>query len=207
MNSINSARAMFYGLLSSLFAKEVERDLLSELMSEQGQVFLQHLANEDSFQPHIGVLNDKLKSLSSERDLLELAADFCGLFLVSGKHSASPYAGQYLEKDSAELFGEYHQSMVNFLTEHEMQLHSDFPEPADHIAVIFAYLSYLCSNASRAEQLSFIDNYLLTWVESFAQQVQQHDQQGFYSALASLSRAWLEFDRENLVNENADNAE
>ncbi len=210
----SQARAIVYNLLSSLFAKEVTTDLVAQLTSEQGQSFLNSLALEPSISASINEINTKLATLNTEESLLELAADFCGLFLVDGRTSVSPYAGQYLharpnnevksesgsrkKKERVELFGELHQQMTEFLTDSKLQIHSDFPEPSDHIAVILAYVAHLCVTTEPKEQLNFINHYLITWLCDFTQQVNKNDQGSFYSALADLTLKWLTIDVKSL---------
>jgi len=206
----NQARAVVYNFLSSLFAKEVTADLVAQLTSEQGQSFLDSLALEPSLSASVNEMNAKLGTLNNEESLLELAADFCGLFLVDGKTSVSPYAGQYLsaepsspaikelegkrKKDKIQIFGELHQQMTEFLTDNKLQIHSDFPEPGDHIAVILAYTAHLCVSAEHKEQLQFINCYLITWLSDFTSQVNKHDHGLFYSAVANLTLQWLQID-------------
>lgn len=150
--------------------------------------------------------------LDSEESLLELAADFCGLFLVDGRTSVSPYAGQYIanelssslsngdtisgkkKADKIQIFGELHQQMTEFLTNSNMQIHSDFPEPADHLAVMLAYLGHLCLSTSVDNQISFIETYLMTWLANFTQQVKKHDAGTFYAAVAELTLEWIKLE-------------
>lgn len=207
----NQARAIVYNFLSSLFAKELTKDLVAQLSSEQGQVFLHSLAFEPSLKVCINRINAKLNELNNERALIELAADFCGLFLVDGRTSASPYAGQYLNDEPTNIkstdkkskkihvFGDFHQQIANFLVKSNMQVHRDFPEPSDHIAVILAYTAHLCESTNTQNQLNFINNYLMSWINEFTQQVHLHDQGLFYSAIAELTLKWLEIDVEDLT--------
>lgn len=213
----SQARTIVYNLLSSLFAKEVTSDLVTNLTSTQGQSFLNSLALEPSLSASINKINAKLTSLNSEEELLELAADFCGLFLVDGRTSVSPYAGQYLsakkdgeqkdklsnesgsrkKKDRVELFGELHQKMTEFLTDNKLQIHSDFPEPGDHIAVILAYVAHLCVTTEPKEQRNFIKRYVISWLGDFTQQVKIHDPSCFYAAVAELTTEWIKLDIDN----------
>jgi len=194
----NKARAIVYNLLSSLFAKEINKELVAQLRSEQGQSFLNSLALEPTLAPSINEINARFAQLDSEESLLELAADFCGLFLVDGKTSVSPYAGQYLDcepsKEKTSLFGEYHQEMTELLISCDLQIHSDFPEPSDHIAVILAYVAHLCTSTSPLHQLNFIDTYLMPWLSSFNEQVKKHDPSGLYTAITELTLEWLKMD-------------
>ncbi|RTR32833.1 molecular chaperone TorD [Shewanella atlantica] len=197
-SAINQARGMVYQLLSSLFAKEVDHQLLHELTSEQAQGFWAQLASESAFKADVDTLVSVLSELKSDKALLELAADYCGLFLVGTKHSASPYASLYLEDaeggstDEPTLFGEQHQLMLQFLKQSQLQVQSSFPEPADHLAVILAYAAHLCNTADEAAQLEFIESYLNNWVGNFAAKVTQCDSGQFYSALTRLTQSWIQ---------------
>ncbi len=206
-------RAIVYNFLSSLFAKELNKELVAQLTSEQGRSFLSSLAFEPSLAAAIDSIKSQLATLNSEKSLLELAADFCGLFLVDGRTSVSPYAGQYLDidlnntestkrkSDKVQLFGDFHQQMTEFLNNSDMQVHNDFPEPGDHIVVILAYAAHLCASANSQNQLNFIENYLMNWLPQFTQQVIKHDQGIFYSAVAELTLKWLEIEVEDLTQE------
>jgi TorA-specific chaperone len=212
----NQARAIVYNFLSSLFAKEVTTDLVAQLTSAQGQHFLSSLALEPSLSASVNEINAKLGKLNSKESLLDLAADFSGLFLVDGRTSVSPYAGQYLstkpdeeandklgskrKKDKTQLFGDLHQQMTEFLTDNKLQIHSDFPEPSDHISVILAYIAHLCVTKGSMQQFNFINSYLMTWLSDFTQQVNEHDHGLFYCYVADLTLAWLNVDIEFLPN-------
>ncbi|WP_076412739.1 molecular chaperone TorD [Shewanella sp. UCD-KL12] len=210
-DAINQARGMVYRLLSSLFAKEIDHQLLHELTSEQAKAFWAQLASEPAFKQDVDALTHVLENLKSDRALMELAADYCGLFLVGTKHSASPYASLYLnaedssgkssKDDEPTLFGEQHQQMVHFLKQSQLQVQSSFPEPADHIAVILAYVEHLCKTAKDTEQVEFIESYLVTWLGNFAAKVTQCDSGEFYCALARLTQSWVEADLKGLKEE------
>lgn len=199
-NAVNQGRAMVYRLLSSLFAKEVDHSLLHELTSEQALTFWSQLASQTEFKADVDTLVEVLIQLKSDRDLLELAADYCGLFLVGTKHSASPYASLYLENSGTGkgneplLFGEQHQMMVNFLKMSKLQVQTSFPEPADHLAVILAYVAYLCDSGKGFEtdavQLEFIESNL-SWLGNFTAKVTTCDTGKFYNVLARLTQHWV----------------
>ncbi|WP_299787090.1 molecular chaperone TorD [uncultured Shewanella sp.] len=199
-SAINQARGMVYQLLSSLFAKEVDHQLLHELTSKQAQDFWAQLGSEQAFKSDVDILVSVLNELKSDKALLELAADYCGLFLVGTKHSASPYASLYLQEgeenrgDEPALFGEQHQLMLQFLKQSQLQVQSNFPEPADHLAVILAYAAHLCKTADDATQLEFIESYLNNWLGNFAAKVTQCDSGRFYSALTRLTQSWIQAD-------------
>lgn len=198
--SVNQARASIYQLLSSLFAKEVDHQILHELTSAQAMAFWQQLGSEPSFSQDVEMIVAKLQTLTSDKALLELAADYCGLFLVGTKHSASPYASLYLQKQASSdddhplLFGEQHQQMSQFLKQSQLQVQSEFPEPADHIAVMLAYVAHICVNQDLAQQCEFVQHNLANWLANFVNKVAEVDQGSFYLPLARLTQSWVESD-------------
>lgn len=196
---LNSARNRVYKLLSSLFAKELDRAMRDELTGDQAQDFWQQLATQPEFTLHVSAIVVTLARLKYDEDLLELAADYCGLFLVGTKHSASPYASLYLGEQQPTLFGQQHQQMVGFLQQNQLQLRGDFAEPADHLAVILAYAGHLALNGSESAQLNFLQNNLTNWLSHFVSQVEKTDQGSFYTALAKLTVAWIDSDIEWLL--------
>lgn len=191
MIAMNTARQRVYQLLSSLYAKELDRPMINELNGETAQNFWQQLATEPQFAPHIQTLVDRVHALTSKEQQLELAADYCGLFLVGTRNSASPYASLYNQNKEDLLFGELHHQIIAFLKQHKLQVQSDFVEPADHIAVILAYAGHLAINADIDEQTVLLKGYLANWLPTFASQVKQSDPSGFYTAVTQLTLAWV----------------
>ncbi|MCL1092582.1 molecular chaperone TorD [Shewanella kaireitica] len=206
-NPVNQARSTIYQLLSSLFAKEIDHKTLHELTSTQAQAFWSQLAAEASFKADVDVLVAEFAKLNSDKALLELAADYCGLFLVGTKNSASPYASLYLtdtpvaKGDEPLLFGEQHQQMTQFLKQSQLQVQSEFPEPADHLAVILAYVAHINMHCSNQQQLEFIRDNLANWLATFVAKVAKVDTGNFYIALAQLTLAWVNSDLEWLESE------
>ncbi len=207
INPVDQVRSTIYQLLSSLFAKEVDHKTLHDLTSEQAQQFWAQLSSESEFKADVNTLVAELATLKTDKALLELAADYCGLFLVGTKHSASPYASLYLTDKPAKkgdeplLFGEQHQQMTQFLKQSQLQVQSEFPEPADHLAVILAYVAHLCTHSTAAEQHDFIKANLANWLNNFVAKVTEVDTGNFYQALARLTYSWVKSDAEWLESE------
>ncbi|MCL1137786.1 molecular chaperone TorD [Shewanella pneumatophori] len=207
INPVDQVRSTIYQLLSSLFAREIDHKTLHDLTSEQAQQFWAQLSSESEFKADVNTLVAELARLKTDKALLELAADYCGLFLVGTKHSASPYASLYLTDKPAKkgdeplLFGEQHQQMTQFLKQSQLQVQSEFPEPADHLAVILAYVAHLCTHSTEAEQHDFIKANLANWLNNFVAKVTEVDTGNFYQALARLTYAWVKSDAEWLESE------
>ena len=194
-NETSQIRAMVYELFSSLFAKELNCQTLGKLCTLEARLFWGQLGSEPKFTDAVNELLFAIDKLQTNDDLLELAADYCGLFLMNGKHGAAPYAGFYNgSPESPELFNEQHQQMMTFLQESHLQVQGDFPEPADHISVILAYVGHLCRHHGEQQQRQFLLSHLDSWLAAFVARVEQHDPGQFYRALARLTLAWTRED-------------
>lgn len=191
INDMNTARHRVYQLLSRLFAKELDWQMVKELNGNAAQAFWLQLATQSEFRPHVDAVVSVLAGLKTKANLLELAADYCGLFLVDTHNSVSPYASFYMGDRDTTLFGEQHQKITAFLQQHKLQIQSEFSEPADHIAVILAYAGHLALYGNPKNQIDFLQAYLASWLDRFVLQIEKTDPGRFYSALAQLTLAWL----------------
>ncbi|MGI2023067.1 molecular chaperone TorD [Shewanella sp. MF08487] len=192
---INHARALVYQLLSSLFAREIDEKRLKELTSEAAQQFWIQLGSDTQLSPSVDKIRCRLNGIQDHEALLELAADYCGIFLVGTKHSASPYASLYLNTEEEPLlFGQQHQQMSEFLHQSKLQVQSHFPEPADHLAVMLAYMAHLCCHSDDSTQLRFLETCINSWLATFTAQLIKCDKNGFYSAVAILTLEWVKQD-------------
>lgn len=192
---LNQARSLVYNLLSSLFAWEISEQRQKELTSPDAMAFWDMLAQDPELAGHVQILLATLTQMTSERQRLELAADFCGLFLVGDRNSASPYASLFLsDEDRPTVFGEQHHVMCDFLRESQLQVQSDFKEPADHLAVMLAFMAQLCTHAPQEAQLGFLETCINSWLPAFVDKVDTCDPGQFYSAVAKMTLHWVRED-------------
>ena len=199
MHEVNQARAMVYNLLSSLFAWEVSEQRLKELTSNSAQQFWVSLAENPDFAPEVNNLLARLMQITNEHQRLELAADFCSLFLIGGKNNSSPYASLFLSDETEPtLYGELHQKMSEFLKQSGLQIQSDFKEPADHLAIMLAYMAHLCTHSSDEAQQTYLQTCINSWLPLFANRVFENDNSNhsghFYSHLVKLTQKWVDSD-------------
>jgi TorA-specific chaperone len=199
----NAARAVIYRWLSSLFSREITAQPLALLQGESGKIFFQQL----SLQPELAAtsldLQARLQAITSEEQRLHLAADYCGLFVVAGKFCVSPYAGAYLHPlaggKEPPLFGQTHQQIVASLKVMGFEVDQSFPEPADHIGVLLAYIAELCLHADIGQQQRFLTRYLQPWQAAFGDKIRRYDQGGFYRSLVVFYGHWLRLDQQWLA--------
>ncbi|RTZ15745.1 molecular chaperone TorD [Vibrio aquaticus] len=212
IKAFNEKRAEIYWWLSSLFAKELTEENIAQYHSPEIRAFLGGLGDNEALKPAIDRVVDALNRLMDREDAqLELAADFCDLFLKSDRDSALPYASMYIGK-SGLLNDEPANEMVALMTEHNVEVHKDLNEPADHIAIELDFLGNLIVRSNQIEdeveleealtgQEQFIRQHLMSWVPQFADKCQALDEFGFYSAISTLTASFLALDCRYLLGE------
>lgn len=205
LNILNEKRAEIYWWLSSLFFKELTEEDIAHYHSVEIRTFLTALADEESLAMEVKSLIDALNRLQDRQDAqLELAADFCDLFLKSDRDSALPYASVYA--DQGLLNGKPAQQMRELLSAHGVKVEQNLNEPEDHLAIQLDFLAHLAISANQIEhsaqlslalqaQSDFISQHLLTWLPAFAERCTQFDAFGLYSAAARLALAFIQQDK------------
>lgn len=208
----NEKRAEIYWWLSSLFSKELSDKEIEQYHSPQIRAFLGGLGENAGLHAAVTHLVDALNRLMDREDArLELAADFCDLFLKSDKDSALPYASVYIGQTGL-LNDTPAQAMAELLKKHGVTTHETLNEPADHLAIELDFLGHLIIRSNElekeahmdrafAEQAAFIQTHLMRWVPQFATRCQSLDQFGFYAAVTELLVAFLELDLAYLADE------
>lgn len=202
---LNEKRAEIYWWLSSLFFKELSEQDIARYHSAEVRTFLSGLADEQSLSREVKHLVEALNRLQDRQDAqLELAADFCDLFLKSDRDSALPYASVYTDKGL--LNGKPAQQMRELLGAHGVKVEQNLNEPEDHLAIQLDFLAHLAISANQIEhsaqlslalqaQSDFISQHLLTWLPAFAERCTQFDAFGLYSAAARLALAFIQQDK------------
>ncbi|WHP84160.1 molecular chaperone TorD [Edwardsiella anguillarum] len=132
-----------YAWLAGLFAHELDEAQLARLRSTDTQAWLDLLCQQTPLRPALQHLQAALAALEVRPDArLELAADFAGLFLLSQKRAALPYASCYQGETPR-----FHQAicveMQSLLRQAGMQLNANFHEPEDHLSIFLELLSLL----------------------------------------------------------------
>lgn len=189
--------ACVYAWLAQLLSRECSDEALAQLQSSEMANWFAMLKSEPSLETEVRQLETKIAALKvREEAKLELAADFCSLFLMSDKESALPYASAYPQGKAAT--GEIKQ----LLSDAGMQASNAFSEPADHLAIFIELLSHLhFSQGEAGAQFQNIDvirektlSALLGWLPEFTTNCCRYDEFGFYGALSQLLLAFVRLD-------------
>ena len=192
--------ACVYAWLAQMFSRERDGEGLAQLQSSEMTEWFTVLKGEPSLEADVLLLEAKIAALKVREDAtLELAADFCSLFLMSDKHAALPYASAHLEG------GPNYGVIKQLLSDAGMQVSDTFSESADHLAIFIELLSHLHFSlgepgvsrqridALRRETLAG----LLRWLPEFTAKCRRYDDFGFYGALSQLLLAFVRLDHQN----------
>ncbi|EDC6160474.1 molecular chaperone TorD [Salmonella enterica subsp. enterica serovar Newport] len=186
--------ACVYAWLALLFFREVDDEGLIQLQSAEIADWLALLKRQAALAASVALLEQKIAALSLRQDAqLELTADFCGLFLMTDKKSALPYASQYPQQEPGMI--------KHLLLEAGMEVNDDFKEPTDHLAIYLELLSHLHFSLGESFQQRRMNKLrqktlssLLEWLPEFTNNCLKHDPYGFYAALSQLLLAIVRFD-------------
>ncbi|MDM2944990.1 molecular chaperone TorD [Citrobacter sp. Cm038] len=189
--------ACVYAWLARLFSRELDSESLLQLHASDMQDWYSLLKREPSLNQPVTILEEKIAALKlREEGQLELAADFCGLFLMSDTQAALPYASIYEQCESGDS------EIKHLLFEAGMQTSETFNEPGDHLAIFLELLSHLHFslgeenlnhlriNALRRKTVSV----LLRLLPEFSANCCKYDAFGFYAALSQLGLALVQLD-------------
>ncbi|UUM29735.1 molecular chaperone TorD [Vibrio japonicus] len=205
IKAFNEKRAEIYWWLSSLLARELTQESLEQYHSVEIRSFLSGLGENESLKPAVTKVVDSLNRLLDREDAqLELAADFCDLFLKSDRDSALPYASIYIGK-SGLLNDKPAKEMEDLMRSYDIEVDKSLNEPADHIAIELDFLGNLIILSNKLEKEHELDNalteqaqlihqHLLSWTPQFSQKCQSLDKFGFYASIVQLLVSFLELD-------------
>ena len=192
--------ACVYAWLAQLFSRERDDKSLEQLQSSEMAEWFALLKSEPSLEAEVFLLEEKIAALKMREDVtLELAADFCSLFLMSDEHAALPYASAHLEE------GPNYGVIKQLLSDAGMQVSNTFSESADHLAIFVELLSHLHFSLAEAglrhRQIDALRREtlagLLRWLPEFTAKCCRYDDFGFYGALSQLLLALVRLDNQH----------
>lgn len=202
--------ACLYAWLAGFFARELDDTQLTQLQSADLQAWLDFMDSQPALHEASSNVRRTISALLLRADArLELSADFAGLFLMTDKQGALPYASCY-EGDKVRFRRDACLQMQQLLRDAGMSVRSEFHEPEDHLAVIFELLSHLKfatgefsadEHAAAHDELVTLNSLqqrtlglLLMWLPDFAARCQAHDPFGFYAAISTLALQLVQLD-------------
>jgi len=210
-------RERMYSLLGRVYEKEVDKDLLSNLLNQREHLLKHKLIGdvdsnvEDGFEELYVYLN-KLDSGKIDQALLELAVDYASLFL--GVKYAREKKGIPHPSESVYLTGYLYQDerdqVLDMYVEEGLVKSPDFTEPEDHVALEMYFMAHLCRKAIKQlesgelenlkktlyTQKKFLTEHILKWIPKLADDVIQNADTEFYKAFGKITRGFIRIEKE-----------
>lgn len=202
-------RAATYGLLSRLYAKEVDEALLTEL---HGTLWPVSSGNDDTDAGN-RLIASALSGLW-ENTLTELAADYMRVFFghgYSGHAAAYPFESVY-SSEKRLLMQSARDEVLALYRAAGLSKQDSWKEGEDHIALELEYMQILSERTARAlragkddeaalwvrSQYHFFDDHLFAWAPLLTAEMKKFAKTDFYRGLAFLTEGFLDTDREVL---------
>ena len=193
-------RCFKYRWLSSLFFTELAEEQLSQYRSGEGRALFDQMKNY--------VPSSILEQLFSHIDAgsireaqLNIASDYAYLFLGAGGSAAVPPYMSVFTSDACTTHQQAETEVASLMAEYGLGVAIHHHEPADHIAILLEFMAFLCTEqegnehtVSLARQKNILKHFLLNWIPEFAELCRKASPTGFYTALASMTRNFLEAD-------------
>jgi len=197
---INTNRSSTYAFLSRIFGKEVNENVLGNMLGDDFIGSLREIENSHGSEMEEGAkMLEKYLSGIDEKDIdkviEELSVDYARLFLLAG--GVHPYESVHLGKEGLVMEKPWEEVREAYrkvgLAKGEGE-----KEPEDHIAMELAFMSYLCGKDESKMQKEFLEEHLLRWVPQFCDDVAQKAESDFYRGIAKLTKGFLALEQKAL---------
>lgn len=138
----------------------------------------------------------------------ELLQDYNTLFIGPGHLLAPPWESVYLTEEKL-TFGDPTLEVRAFYLRHGLGYYRKNSEPDDHFGLEMEFMARLISRQKQAqskqeeqylvrEQIAFLQDHILKWLNDFTDDVYQHSKTKYYQGLALLAKGFLAWDYQNL---------
>lgn len=202
-------RHYIYDLLRRSFIEEPSVEFLNFIQQEANAEILHQNFTDNSpclqyYQACVKALKGKVFTNESE-DFTDLHWDFTQLFIGPHELPAPPWESSY--KNDRLLFGSTTNEVQQYYQQYYFQLDDKEYEAADHIGFELDFIYHLSDRAisldldqanslkdNLAVQLNFIQQHLLSFMDSFANNVKQYALTDFYKNLAMFCATFVQFD-------------
>ena len=205
MTALAGQRGSIYGLLATVYRREMTSDLLHQIKDPQ----------------FLGVLSDLGIELNNgffrkpDKELLEdLAVEYTRLFLGPGKH-ISPHESVHHKKEgtqSGQLWGESTAEVKKIVEASGLEYKTEYTGLPDHISVELEFMQHVVMREEQAWKdddketallcqengKKFVDEHLFRWIPKFCEEVITEADLPFYREMARLTRTFIEFEKQEL---------
>ena len=209
LSSLCQNRVDIYGLLSRLYCREVDENLLSDLKST---AFPAKTGNDNVDAGYRKIATYLSGNLHN--NLMELAVDYVNVFLGSGNltySAAYPFESVYTSEKRL-MMQEARDEVLEVYRNANLEIDKGLKDPEDHIAVELLYMQKQSERTKKAldnnednealelfaQQRDFFVNHLAAWTPMMTADMKRIAKTEFYRGLAFLTEGVLQVDREFL---------
>jgi TorA maturation chaperone TorD len=203
-------RASGYALLSRLFLKEVDRELLDQMLEMRLPASTGNANLDTAYR-----LLQRYLSKAWERTLSDLAKDYVRTFIGNSVDAFSAaYPSESVHTTGLRLvMQDSRDEVLAIYRAMGMDKGDDWHEGEDHIALELEFMKVIGSRAAKAAKSAdeealerylsisknFLDDHLASWVPILVEEMQRFAKTDFYKALGLWLLGFLETDEEFLA--------
>lgn len=198
------SRSNVYKILSRSFREEMDVDFADELAND----FIFE-SNNDGMMRTLSKIKESLNGLdddSIEQMAVVFDRVFFGMGPLTARH-AFPYESVYTS-DKGIMMQDAYAQVVRTYREQHLAKDAKFTEPEDHLAVELVFMATLSERAAVflregheeaaeqtiSQQLAFLRNHLLNWIDLFCADLIAATGDGFYMHLADFTKSFIHED-------------
>jgi len=203
-------RASLYSVFANILLEPIQLENKAILTKEFWRDFPLEDANPQikSGLEQLIASGDKLKELRTEKSIETVMVEYTELFIGPGVQKAPPWESFY-RTNKRLFFGQPTYEMKEILYKYGLESKKKGRQPEDHIGIELLFISVLTEQLHKVEleeqisiikeQITFIDNHLLTWIPELCNDAKEHGSVGFYGGLIELVWGTLLWDKELLA--------
>ncbi len=199
MAEVAKQRSNVYGLLATIYHKEITKELLKQIKHPK---FLEVLSDQG-----VKLENDILQR--PENELIEdLAVEYARLFLGPAKH-ISPHESIHRDTgdgDWGQFWGKSTVEVKKFIETAGLEYKSEYTGLPDHISVELEFMQKVSRREAQAweendndgalyclkMERKFIEEHLVKWIPIFCDKVISEAEMSFYREMTKLTKSLVE---------------
>jgi TorA maturation chaperone TorD len=195
------ARADFYALLGRLYADPPDATLLAAIANAPPLAPVASAAGGDDIASALSATWDSLRTASAGADPHNVGEEFMALFVGVGRSEVSLYASHYLGPQSGRPLAEIRAA----LSELGLARRPGSSEFEDHLSVVLETMRMLVGGdgerppAQIAQQRSFFDRHLATWVTECCTAIVDSPVANYYCRVAQFCSCFMALERDSLA--------
>ncbi len=139
-------------------------------------------------------LDEWLDSFENKTQLLEaLQVEYTGLYITNYPTIPAPlFKSYYYEK---EILGQSTENIMDTYEKFNFHVSEQMQEPADNLAILFEFVHRLSElENTYSDQISFIQNEILSWIEKLAVKINATAKIPFYPLIINIITNYLKND-------------